>query len=144
MPTEGGARITYRRRLTWAETDATGHQHFSAVVRWLEEAEHELWRQLGLVDLVPCVPRVHLELDYSARLWFDDAFDVIVLVAEVGRSSCRFALDVCDSSGSAAIAGTFTVVHAPDPTRGAQPWPDRVREALTDGSREFVYPAGTG
>ena len=40
----GGASIEVRRRVAWNETDAAGHNHFTAVFRWIEEAEHSLMR----------------------------------------------------------------------------------------------------
>lgn len=46
-----GAKIVQHRTLAWAETDAAGHNHFSAALRWLEEAEHLLWARLGLADV---------------------------------------------------------------------------------------------
>ncbi|MGA0209968.1 MAG: acyl-CoA thioesterase, partial [Candidatus Nanopelagicales bacterium] len=63
-----GSRVTAYRRLAWNETDAAGHNHFSAAVRWLEETEHALYRALGLeLGFIERVPRVSLRLDYSQR-----------------------------------------------------------------------------
>lgn len=132
-----GARLCLRRRLTWAETDASGHQHFSAAVRWLEEAEHSLWRALGLVEVVPRVPRVHLEIDYRRRLWFDDLLVVSVGVVAVGRTSCEFRLEVRTDTGEPAVDARWSVVYAPDPTAGSQPWPGALRAKLVDPELRF-------
>lgn len=127
-----GARATMRRRLAWAETDAAGHNHFSVVVRWLEEAEHHLWRSIGFPTMVPKVPRVHLEVDYFDRIYFDQEVEVTVGVVGIGTSSLRLAFEVLTLDGTCAQSGRYTVVHAPSPSAGSQPWPDDVRTALTD------------
>lgn len=125
-----GARVTMRRRLEWAETDAAGHNHFSAAVRWLEGAEHLLWRSLGLSSMVPHVPRVHVEVDYHRRIYFDEEVEVTVGVIAVGRSSLQLGFEVRAVDGELAQSGRHTVVHTPDASAGAQPWPDHVAQLL--------------
>ncbi len=49
------ASTTLQRRVQWIDTDAAGIWHHSNVVRWAEEAEAELHRQLGIIDR-PLVP----------------------------------------------------------------------------------------
>ena len=44
MPSE----YRLRRRVQFHETDAAGIVHFSWFYRYMEEAEHALWRQAGL------------------------------------------------------------------------------------------------
>lgn len=129
QPEITGARIRLRRRLAWAETDAAGHNHFSVAVRWLEEAEHELWRSLGFAEIVPDVPRVHLELDYAHRIWFNQEVEVTLGVVRVGTSSLHLAYTVHTLDGIVAQSGRYVIVHAPD-AAGSTPWPDRVRAAL--------------
>ena len=41
---------TYRRRVEFAETDAAGIVHFSVFFRYMEEAEHALWRNAGMAS----------------------------------------------------------------------------------------------
>ena len=38
----------YSRRVQFSETDLAGIAHFSAYFRFMEEAEHALWRAAGL------------------------------------------------------------------------------------------------
>lgn len=125
-----GARVSIRRRLAWAETDAAGHNHFAAALRWLEDAEHELWTRLGHADLVPRLPRVHVEIDYRQQLSFGQPFLVTLAVAGVGRSSCAFMFEVCAEEDRPAIAGQYTVVHVAASGGAAAPWPAAVRAAL--------------
>ena len=42
------ASFLYRRRIQFAETDMAGIVHFSRYFRFMEEAEHALWRAAGL------------------------------------------------------------------------------------------------
>lgn len=126
-----GARIVIRRRLAWRQTDAAGHNHFSSAVEWLEEAEHELYRSLGLgADLVPGIPRVHLELDYRARMWFGQEVDVEVGVISIGRSSLTLGFEVRAMDGAVTVEGRYVIVHSPDPHGGSQPWPAEIVSAL--------------
>ena len=42
------SEFVYRRRVQFAETDLAGIVHFSNIFRYMEEAEHALWRAAGL------------------------------------------------------------------------------------------------
>ena len=46
-----------RRRVQFYETDAAGIVHFSWFFRYMEEAEHALWREAGL-SIAPIVADV--------------------------------------------------------------------------------------
>ena len=39
--------FTYRRRVQFYETDLAGIVHFSWYPRYMEEAEHAMWRDAG-------------------------------------------------------------------------------------------------
>ena len=85
---------------------------------------------MGLSSMVPQVPRVHVEVDYHRRIFFEDEVDVTVGVIAVGRASLQLGFEVRTVDGELAQSGRHTVVHAPDPTSGARPWPDDVRDRL--------------
>ena len=44
----GTSGFRYSRRVQFAETDLAGIVHFSWMFRYMEEAEHALWRAAGL------------------------------------------------------------------------------------------------
>ncbi len=126
-----GAMIKMHRRLAWNETDAAGHNHFSAAFRWMEEAEHELLFQLGITEsLIDRVPRVHIEIDYTARILFNEAVVVTVAVEKLGSASCTFAFSVEKADGTRAASGKYITVHTSGTTEGSEPWPDDIREKL--------------
>ena len=130
-----GARITTVRRLAWADTDAAGHNHFGVAIRWLEEAEHALWRALSLPHLVPTVPRVHLEIDYRDRVHFGDAVALTLGLADMGRTSATFSF-AAQRGDTCVIEGSHVVAHCPDPTAGSMPWPTEVRTLLSDPAQD--------
>lgn len=46
------AQFTTRRRVEFSETDMAGIVHFANFYRWMEEAEHDFFRSLGLSIMV--------------------------------------------------------------------------------------------
>jgi acyl-CoA thioester hydrolase len=88
------AEFRYQRRVQFAETDLAGIVHFSWYFRYMEEAEHALWRSLGL-KIAPDgetvgYPRVAASCDFKAPLKFEDEFEVHVRVEAVGRRSLQY------------------------------------------------------
>ena len=75
-----------RQRVEFADTDLAGIAHFSNFFRYMERAEHEFLRSLGLSvhtvdgDDVVSWPRVHADCKYYAPLKFEDELDVDLLV----------------------------------------------------------------
>lgn len=129
-----GAAIVVHRNVAWNETDAAGHNHFSAAFRWMEEAEHALYVGLGLdLSIIDRVPRVHIDIDYAARLYFGEPIAVRVAVTRVGSSSCSLEFAIHKEDGTVAISGTYVIVHAASTTEGSAPWPADIRAALTSG-----------
>jgi acyl-CoA thioester hydrolase len=111
----------YRRRVEFAETDLAGIAHFSVLFRYMEEAEHALWRAAGLSIAPPGQPgwaRVAAALDFKAPLLFEDEFDVLVDIADVGRRTLRYAITL--HKGETLIAnGTMTTVPVTRDQAGA-------------------------
>src|SRR6478609_833946 len=89
-----GTEFRYHRRVQFAETDMAGIVHFSMYFRYMEEAEHALWRAAGLkVDNIEKTggwPRVSATFDYKSPLRFDDEFDIAVRIGHVTRRSFRY------------------------------------------------------
>lgn len=124
------ASIVVQRRVEWSDTDAAGHHHFTAVLRWLEEAETLLYERLGVVSITSArMPRVHLEVDFTARLWFRDLVDVEVAVARIGTSSVTYRFEVRVGE-TVAARGICVAVHSGAGDSGSLPWPPEARDAL--------------
>ncbi|MHA6780859.1 acyl-CoA thioesterase [Pseudonocardia saturnea] len=130
------ARVTIRRRVEWAQTDAAGHHHWTAVLHWAEQAETVLHERLGIAERTfGREPRVNASVDFTARLYFRDAVDVAIAVKQVGGSSARYAFEVT-RDGETAARGTLVTVLVDPGTGRPSPWPDDMRAALTGGGAQ--------
>ena len=128
------ASVRIQRRVEWPDTDAAGHYHHSTVVRWVEAAEAVLYERLGLIALFGSIPRVRYEVDYRARLWFGDVVDVRISVAQLGRTSIRYAFEVRRGDDVAAVGG-MVAVHS-GVGAGTEAWGDDARTAFTTGGEQ--------
>jgi YbgC/YbaW family acyl-CoA thioester hydrolase len=109
------------RRVQFHETDAAGMVHFSWFYRYMEEAEHALWRAAGLsVAEVQDVffPRVSASFDFKNPLRFGDEFEVVIRVAGFSEKTIRYACAVV--RGETPIA-SGTLVAACVSVRPGQP-----------------------
>jgi acyl-CoA thioester hydrolase len=79
------------RRVQFHETDAAGLVHFSCFFRYMEEAEHALWRAAGLSIHPPDTevgwPRRSTGFEYYRALRFEDEFEVTIRVVALGPST---------------------------------------------------------
>jgi len=137
MPAEQrrGPATTVNRTVEWVDTDAAGHQHNSAIMRWVEAAEAQLMRELGLVEYFPLAPRVQQVINFRDKLWFGQQVTATVWVERVGNASLTLGFDVfghpCErSAGGAAADGTLTTVHVPADGTASAPWPAPIRAVL--------------
>jgi acyl-CoA thioester hydrolase len=102
-----------RRRVHFYETDAAGIVHFSVFFRYMEEAEHALWREAGL-SIHPFegeigFPRVATSFDFHQPLRFEQEFDVCMRIVAMTRKTIRYACLVMQ--GETRIAtGSLTIV----------------------------------
>jgi acyl-CoA thioester hydrolase len=125
----GPASVEVWRRVEWSDTDAAGHHHNTAVLRWLEAAETVLHERLGIVDQTfGRTPRVRIEIDFTERLYFGDLVEIRLAVAAVGRTSLTYSFEVARGD-TVAARGRAVVVNA-GAGEGAEPWPDELRQAL--------------
>lgn len=125
--------FSLHRRVNFHEVDSAGIVHFSCYFRYMEEAEHALWRAAGL-SIAPrgsdlAFPRVATSFDYLQPLRFEDECDILIRIAALGRSSIRYSCTI--TRGADRIAnGTLTVACARKDADGrmrAVPLPDDIR-----------------
>src|SRR5260370_8854911 len=83
-----------RRRVQFYETDMAGIVHFSWFFRYMEEAEHALWREAGLSIAAQGAevgfPRLAATCDFRAPLRFEDEFEGWIRGAEITRRTIRY------------------------------------------------------
>ncbi len=131
--------FTTRRRVEFRDTDAAGIVHFSAFFFWMESAEHELLRQVGVAvvdrgdDGVDASwPRVSVSCDYTSAIRFGDEVDIAVTIEAIGRTSVTYGFAF--SQGERAVAkGRVVVVRCrlhPGRKPEAVPIPDPIISRL--------------
>ena len=103
----------YGRRVQFAETDLAGIVHFSWMFRYMEEAEHAAWRAAGLTIAEKNGelgwPRVAASFEFRSPLRFEDEFEVVVRLVEVGTRSLQY--DHTISKGEVLVgSGRITTV----------------------------------
>jgi len=132
--------LVTRRRIEFADTDMAGIVHFARFFVFMETAEHELLRHLGM--------EVHAEMDgmrigwprkasrceYFRPLRFADEVVIRVRVARKGRTSLTFE-HLFEKDGDLVARGSMTSVccqlDAPGGLR-AVPIPARIADGLTE------------
>ena len=130
-----GANCRIERVVEWADTDAAGIAHNSAIMRWVEACEAQLMRDLDLPQYFPVAPRVQQTISFSAPLSFGQTIAVELTVQNVGTSSLTFAFSVVGGPfdgrpATQAAHGTVTAVHVPHGSTTSAPWPAEIRTTL--------------
>ena len=89
-------KFTHRRRVEFRDTDTAGIVHFSVFFAYMEEAEHEFLRALGLGVMMEVDgthiswPRVAANCNYRSAIRFEDMIDIEVAVAKIGTKSVTY------------------------------------------------------
>jgi probable biosynthetic protein (TIGR04098 family) len=136
MDAPNPASIALRRRIEWMDTDAAGIYHWTTAFRLAEAAEAALHTALGFADITfGATPRVRVQADFKRSLRFNDAVDVTLAVAAVGRTSVRYRLAIAHE-GAPVAEGEITSCFIDRETGRAIPWPDHVREGLVAGGEQ--------
>src|ERR1700738_1284648 len=104
---------TYHRQVQFPETDASGIVPFTNSVRYVEEAEHAMWRAAGLsiaaIDAEVGWPRVAASFEFKKPLRFEDEFDVHLKVVEKTRKTIRYSA-VLRKDGEERAGGSLTTL----------------------------------
>jgi YbgC/YbaW family acyl-CoA thioester hydrolase len=131
-------QATIRIRVQFADVDSSQRIHFTAMFRYMEVAEHQLMRTIGLpyattAPLGPALPRVHLSCDFRGAIRYDDELDVSAHVARVGASSWTVAFtarNVSQDHSPIVAEGQMVIVSMDPVTERAVPLPAELRETL--------------
>lgn len=100
------------RRVQFHETDAAGIVHFSWFFRYMEEAEHALWRAAGLSIAAPGAeigwPRVAASFEFTKPLRFEDEFEVRLWIAAKAKKTIQYKALIA-SAGETLASGSLTI-----------------------------------
>jgi YbgC/YbaW family acyl-CoA thioester hydrolase len=123
-----------QRSVHFYETDAAGIVHFSNFNRYMEEAEHALWRAAGMgiadkaADNVGW-PRVAASFQFHQPLRFEDEFEVWIRITAISERAMTYECFVV--KGETRIAtGSMTIVcveRRADGSIHSRPIPNDVR-----------------
>jgi len=104
-----------KRFVEFADTDMAGIMHFTALFRYMESAEHELLRSLGLSVYAETsngaisFPRVSVRCDFQAPVRCEDVLEIEVSVVRVGTKSVTYEFVFTNGDETAAV-GEITCV----------------------------------
>jgi YbgC/YbaW family acyl-CoA thioester hydrolase len=107
------SEFTYRRRVQFPETDASGIVHFTNFFKYVEEAEHAMWRAAGTSiagrDHGVGWPRIAASFEFRRPLRFEDEFDVHIRIADITAKTIRYAAALT-KDGELLAEGSLTII----------------------------------
>ena len=136
------SEYTLRRRVFFYECDGAGIVHFSNYFRYMEEAEHGLWRATGLSianrEGGVGFPRVAASFEYHRPLRFEDEVDIQVRIVSISNRSMKYTCTIT-RAGESIATGSATIVcvaQQPDKSMKAVPIPPEIasRFAVSAGA----------
>lgn len=121
-----------RRRVLFHETDMAGVVHFSCFFKYMEEAEHALWREAGL-SIAPrgaeiAWPRVSAACEFRRPLHFEDEFEIWLRITAITDKRISYAC-VLSRGAEQVASGTMTIAcvrHRPNEPMRSAPVPPEV------------------
>jgi YbgC/YbaW family acyl-CoA thioester hydrolase len=136
------SEYTIRRRVFFYECDGARIVHFSNYFRYMEEAEHALWRAADLSvahrEAGVGFPRVAASFEYKRPLRFEDEVDIRIRITAISQRSMKY---ICEMTrnGESIATGSATIVcvaQQPDKSMKAVPIPPGIasRFALSEGA----------
>ena len=108
-----------KRRVQFYETDMAGIVHFSWFFRYLEEAEHAMWREAGVTIAGTkgiAWPRVEASFEFHRPLRFEDEFEVHLRI--IGKDARTIRYEGIISMGDTRIATGRIAVRCVSKTAG--------------------------
>jgi acyl-CoA thioesterase FadM len=127
------AHVVIHRRIEWVDTDAAGRWHFLTAFRLFEAAETTLWEELGGMEQLGDLPRVHVEVDFRRPLHYRDRIETEVRIEKVGRASLTYGFEVRRDDTVCGEGKVVIAVVAGDGKIGCIP--DDVRRRLLTAGR---------
>lgn len=107
------SELMLRRRVQFPETDATGIVHFTNFFKYMEEAEHALWRAAGVSIAPPGAevgwPRIATSFEFKRPLRFEDEFEVHIRIAEKTAKTIRYSAEL-RKDGEVHAVGSLTII----------------------------------
>ncbi|MGZ3583851.1 MAG: acyl-CoA thioesterase [Ktedonobacterales bacterium] len=143
-------QVSLRVRVPFVDIDSSQRIHYTAMFRYMELAEHELMRRIGMPYATTlqgiAYPRVHLSCDFRGPIVFDDQLVIDAHVERVGASSWTVgfvARHLCGPGqpdvtlgevqpGEVVAEGRMVIVAMDPSTDRSTALPEELRRALLD------------
>ena len=128
--------IELKRRVRWADVDASGRIYYARIFDYAGEGEWELLHSNGIVrqelGKTYDFPRVHAECHFKKMLELGELFTLRLWPAKLGRTSIRYGFEVRleREPHEAAATGSITVVVLRD--KKPAEIPPQIRKAFAD------------
>ena len=118
-----------REHVRWADVDYAGIIRYDAYTRFLELAESELFRSLGIsyrefekrFDFT--TPRRALHLEFESPPTLDEQLEVATYVSKVGTTSLTMNFDIYGDGGVLRCFGHMVLVCVDKNAMQSRPWP---------------------
>jgi acyl-CoA thioester hydrolase len=126
MPDAEPVVLRTTRRVEFVDTDMAGIVHFSNFFRWMESAEVEFLRSLGLSVAFPDdghklgMPRVSASCDYLKPARFQDVLEIAVTIRRLGTKSVTYGFDFTKDDEVVARGQVSSVCCRVAPGRGLE------------------------
>ena len=128
--------IELKRRVRWADVDASGRIYYARIFDYAGEGEWELLQSNGILrqelGKTYGFPRVHAECHFKKMLQLGELFTLRLWPAKLGRTSIRYGFEVRleGSPYEAAATGSITAVVLRDEKPAEIP--PQIRNAFAD------------
>ncbi|MHC4521829.1 MAG: acyl-CoA thioesterase [Planctomycetota bacterium] len=137
-------RFVMPRRVEFVDTDMAGIVHFTAFFRYMETAEHEMFRSLGLSPGAggrePHVgwPRVRCGFDFIKPLRFGDEAEVHIGVERIGAASIAYEAEIVRNGEIVARGHSTSACCEVGP--GTQMTPVPVPVEVSEKLKQYLIP----
>jgi acyl-CoA thioester hydrolase len=123
------APFVIREYVRWGDVDYAGIIRYDAYTRFMELAEAELLRSVGVShrDFLQkfdfTIPRRAMHIDFESPPTLDEELSVVTYISKVGRTSLTLNFDFVGEGGRMRARGNLVLVCADHAHTTSKPWP---------------------
>jgi YbgC/YbaW family acyl-CoA thioester hydrolase len=123
------APFLVREYVRWADVDYAGIIRYDAYTRFMELAEAELLRSVGvshrdfLTRFDFTIPRRAMHVDFESPPTLDELLTVVACIPKVGTTSLTLHFDFVGEGNRLRAAGYLVLVCATPGHTASRPWP---------------------
>jgi YbgC/YbaW family acyl-CoA thioester hydrolase len=121
--------FTIQEHVRWGDVDYAGIIRYEAYTRFMELAESELFRSIGIpyrafVDAFDfTIPRRAMHVDFESPPTLDERIETVAYISHVGTTSLTLNFDFFGEGGIVRATSHLVLVCLPKGQSRAAPWP---------------------